>query len=238
MINTKQLELKTTYNTRELGGIPSISGTYTKYGQFLRSDSVANLTKEEIDELYEYGIRTIIDLRSSEELEMTGHVLKENARFNFQHTPIYSVSPQELAMKLMVSPLSFLEQYYLEVLKEKNTLANALKTIASAPEGGILFHCFVGKDRTGLIAMLLLSLGNVEFSEIVKDYVPSFENIKQSPEIQALLETQPAEMFYSKPEYMETVLDYLYTNYTSVENYVKALGLSEDEISSIKARLI
>lgn len=62
--------------------------------------------------------------------------------------------------------------YYLHHLKTMPERAgHALETLARAPEGGVLFHCKSGRDRTGLIALLLLSAVNVDPEEIVDDYL-------------------------------------------------------------------
>ena len=102
--------------------------------------------------------------------------------------------------------------------------------------GGILFHCQEGKDRTGIIAGILLLLAGVTDVDIYADYEISnvylFEMIKTAKVV------LPDYLLYVKPEYMENVLRYLRDKYETVEKYLLSKGISETEIVNLKSKLL
>jgi len=235
-----RLPLETTFNTRELGGIVTQTGNVTSYKQFLRSDDVANISEKDIQNLYDYGVRTVIDLRSAEEMNTTGHVLIEDERIDLHHLPLYMGNVTEI-MEILESQkgaTTFLQEYYLQILAEKNSLADVLRVILEAQEGGVLFHCKVGKDRTGVVAMILLGLADVAQVDIAANYEVTHNYIMQNPTVRAEAQQYPIDVFYSKAEYIQTAMDYITENYGSVKEYVRALGFTDEEIATLTARVV
>lgn len=237
----KRLPLKNTWNTRELGGYVNKYGKVTNYKSFLRSDDLANLDSEDIDTLYNYGVRTVIDLRGAEELAETGHPIRDlpDGKIDFYHKPVYLSDSEAIYATLEKdASTSFLEEYYLDILKEKSALTAVLRTILNAREGGVLFHCYVGKDRTGIVAMILLGLCEVEELDIVANYEVSHSHIKQSEKIRLEIEASTSNEYYSDARYIERALKYVYENYGTIKEYVRAIGFSDEEIEMITNRLV
>lgn len=111
--------------------------------------------------------------------------------------------------------------------------------IIKEAEGGILINCSAGKDRTGVVSMLLLLLAQVYEDDIIVDYQISYTYIradiikmhKDNPDL-------PAFLGGSKLEYMEETLKLFFTKYKSIENYFKYLGFNKKEIRKIKEKLV
>jgi len=185
-------------------------------------------------------VRTVIDLRGTDELEETGHPIRDTQnKIDFHHKPVYLSDSEAIYETLKVDKTtSFLEEYYLDILKEQTALRNVLSTILNAQAGGILFHCFVGKDRTGIVAMILLGLCEVEEMDIIANYEVSFSHIKQSPFIQEEIKKSTAGEYLSQARYIERALDYIKENYGTIHNYVESLGFTNEEIQSIRQRLV
>jgi protein tyrosine/serine phosphatase len=121
-----------------------------------------------------------------------------------------------------------------------------MSAIADAPEVPVLFHCHAGKDRTGMIAALLLSLANVPDEIVAQDYSLTYTYLRDQFEQwkAGLTTTDPhvrarlIEGFRCRPETMLQVLDHLQRRYGGVEGYLLSLGLGRDQIERLRRRLV
>ena len=163
-----RLPLKGSYNTRDLGGYPAFDGDVTRFNQFLRSDEVGYLDKDDIKFLKEYGVKTVIDLRTENELNQIPNPFEDETSIQFHHISLLSQSMiQEMTDNFNTV---LMDVNYINTLeKEKQSIAKVLKVIHDSDEGCVLFHCSAGKDRTGLIAMLLLGIAGVDYQDIITD---------------------------------------------------------------------
>src|SRR5690606_18188190 len=107
--------------------------------------------------------------------------------------------------------------------------------IYHAKEGCVLFHCRVGKDRTGVLAMLLLGLAGVEKKDIVANYEVSYTKLESLHDVESTL---PNNYLYSIPEYIMQGINYIMDNYNSYENYLLSTGLTEEILTQIRKRLV
>ncbi|HEX9475680.1 MAG TPA: tyrosine-protein phosphatase, partial [Candidatus Dormibacteraeota bacterium] len=149
-------------NTRDLGGLPTRRGL-TRSGVVIRSDNVASLTPEGRQAMIDYGVTTVIDLRSESEVKGSpGPPFSE-----FQSTsPLSPQGGEAESTKPAYLHLPFIddatapilneapgmpERYILMVERRQAALGAIFDAIAEA-DGAVLFHCFAGKDRTGVVA--------------------------------------------------------------------------------------
>ena len=110
--------------------------------------------------------------------------------------------------------------------------------IADAKEGVILYNCFFGKDRTGILTMLLLSIAGVSREDIVADYQQTYTYVKSYIQTHSdLLWDSRSEKHYSLPETMENVIDSIEQNYGSVIDYILSTGVSDETIEKIRKKL-
>lgn len=231
-----RLPLSGSYNTREHGGYATMNNGVTKGRQFLRSDDVSELTAKDIRFIKDYGVQTVIDLRSIEEAQKLPYVLHEEPAISCYHLPLGSGNGAQPALPITEAPEQQLGIFYIECLeKSQADIKEIMETLAGA-EGVVLFHCAAGKDRTGVISALLLNLAGVAQPDILAHYeithgYISKKKFKSQGEF-------PIELFYSKPEYMATMLDYLKSNYGNAENYFKEIGLGAGEVTRLKEKLV
>jgi protein tyrosine/serine phosphatase len=157
-------------NARDLGGLPLLRGGLTPSGVFYRSETADRITPTGWDQLRENGIRSIVDLRAPAERErdvqcrpdwLTTVVVDLDGPENREFWPYYEDSG------LDGTAVCFLP--HLAAMPER--IGAVLTALAEAPDGGVLFHCMGGRDRTGLTAMVLLSLVGVRPEAIVDDYL-------------------------------------------------------------------
>lgn len=175
------LELEEGINFRELGGYLTEDGRKIKWHKLLRCGSMAQLTKNDVDYLDQYGVRYIIDLRSPEESNYSPDKYPDKAQY-FQDT-VYPFSFSLFKnlgiinnMRLGASNMDFGRQTYLQMLLDPHAQASYRKMfnvlLENDKEGeSVVFHCTAGKDRTGVAAFLILSALGVSEKQIVEDYL-------------------------------------------------------------------
>ncbi|MDL2218609.1 tyrosine-protein phosphatase [Christensenellaceae bacterium OttesenSCG-928-M15] len=220
-----------TMNTRDLGGYPVASGTCTRYGRFLRSDVPASFTEDEFSFLLERNIATIIDLRSTRETEHIPPVFLSREGFSYHHCPLHgNVKIPDVE--------SDMYKFYLAILEDASMIKRIMQLFANT-DTGFFYHCSAGKDRTGVISALLLSLAGVGMEDILADYQVSYTYIYQYVQrMKTFHDTYPAWIGQSKPEYMHGFLSKFFEQYETAENYLLQIGLTTSEASNIRKKLI
>jgi protein tyrosine/serine phosphatase len=135
------------------------------------------------------------------------------------------------------------DAYLIYLERFRANVAAAVRAVASAPEGGIVIHCAGGKDRTGLLAALLLHLAGVAEEEIAADYALSEERLRprhegwfaaadSEEELERLrrIAQTPAESILG-------VFKELERRYGGADEYLRAAGVTDDELERAQARL-
>ena len=220
-------------NCRDIGGYPTPDGV-TKFGRFLRCGIVNTPEQWEIDKLNEIGIGMSIDLRGTYEAEETPLKLERLNGAEIYNLPLFefNVATKE-GMNL---PLA---QIYAEIAdNQMHNIAKVLNTIATAKDGIVMYNCFFGKDRTGILTMLLLSIAGVAKEDIIADYQQTYTYIK--PYIQThsdILWDTNSEKHYSLPETMEELIERIEAKHGSILGYIRAAGVSDDAIETIRKKL-
>jgi protein tyrosine/serine phosphatase len=238
-------------NVRDLGGHRTADGRETRYGAIVRADSVRQLNDAGWRALVDYGIRTLIDLRADQEREEDppGDVPVE-----VLHVPFMEADEQEwkkiegeieAAVAAAFDPAAATREVYLIFLEHfHERAADGVRAVARAPEGGVVIHCMGGKDRTGLLTAFLLHLAGVDNEEIAADYALSEERLRpRHDEWLAKAETDAERerilrITRTPAAAMAGVLDELERRYGGVEEYLRAGGVTDEELALARARLV
>jgi protein tyrosine/serine phosphatase len=250
MINThntvagRELDIEGVQNARDLGGLSTAHGRTTRRGVLVRTANLSALTQRGHDALVAHGVRTIIDLRTPEEVQARPNALAGGPGSPIQtlHQPLISDDPAVRAQVWNLPNFTVWNERMLRISGRE--IATSLRTIVDAPPGGILFHCFAGKDRTGLLAMLALSLVGAPAEPIVHDYAVSASRL--GPLVEEVLSTieKPEERqlvatyYLSEPETAHNTLAHLNERYGGAEAYLRHIGLNGGEIDGLRARLL
>jgi protein-tyrosine phosphatase len=165
-------------NARDLGGIPRGSRGSTPHGVFFRSESLDQTTPTGWEQLFAAGIRTAVDLRQPSERALdTG---PRPAWLTTISVDLDGLENTAFWADYWDNGLAGTALYYLPHLAAMPERTGAvLAALATAPPGGVLFHCQAGRDRTGLIAMVLLALVGADPEQIVDDYLETVRRADQ-----------------------------------------------------------
>ena len=177
MARDRNLEWEGCYNVRDLGGFRTREGQ-TRSGAIVRADGLNRLTKSGWLALENYGIRTVVDLRNDDELD-SDEVLRPDL-VTTVNVPLDDIEDVELWEHIRDNQLDGSPLYYSLFLGRKpHRCVAVLKAIAHAQPGGVVFHCGLGRDRTGLVALLVLALAGVGVDDIATDYDLSTDRVRQ-----------------------------------------------------------
>ncbi len=230
----KRYIFKNILNCRDIGGYPTPDGV-TKFGRFIRCGMVNTPEDWEIDELIKLGIGTSIDLRGVYEADETPLRLERLNDADVYNLPLFEFN---VATKEGMN-LSLAETYEMVVDNYRDNIAKILNVIAEAKDGVVMYNCFFGKDRTGILTMLLLSIAGVSREDIIADYQQTYTYIKPYIiEHADILWDNDSTKHYSLPETMEELIDYMTEKYGSILGYIKSAGVSDSAVNKIKNRLL
>ena len=243
----RHLKLQGTCNTRDVGGYATRDGRMTRWGQLLRSDSLHQLSANDQQLLLDYGIRTVIDLRRSVEMQTEVNVFFGSDKVTYCHQNMAG----DIALREredMPRDLEYVDmsrwQYSVVLDKRPSQVRDTLCTLAAPGALPALIHCAGGTDRTGLITALVLGIAGVPAETIAEDYgltarfnLPLW--LESHPEIDAATYTwQDLQRDACRPEVMIAVLRDLVERHYDVEGYARHVGVSRAEIDAIREAMV
>ena len=224
-------------NARDLGGYPTVDGGQTRWRSLLRSDDLAQLTPHGVRALADFGVKTVVDLRWSEEIALNPSPIATQApQIRYVHCSLLARTP---AQWRELSKSCEKEQWKCVVLEQvRSELRDVLRVIAAAPAGPLLFHCVAGKDRTGIIAALMLTLAEVKPDSIASDYAESSQMLGDAY-LKRYKDADPHDILENvrcPEEGVHNMLAYL-KGEGGIREYFRKIGLNEMEIARLRARL-
>ena len=224
-------------NVRELGGHPTRDGATTRLRSLLRADDLVQLTDEGTQALADYGVRTVVDLRWPGEVAMKTHPLARNSN-GVRYHQISLLASDEMQWASLSGECTK-EMWKCAVLEHtRPQLKEVLEVIGAADAAPLVFHCVAGKDRTGIIAALLLALADVEPEVIAADYAASSALLAEAYLLR-YSNLERAEIFEAlrcPEEGVHNMLAYL-AQYGGAAGYLSAIGLKDATIARLRARL-
>ncbi|HEY4570242.1 MAG TPA: tyrosine-protein phosphatase [Kribbella sp.] len=223
-------------NVRDVGGLPTADGRRIRDGVLIRSDSLHYLSPEGVEAVRRAGVSRILDLRGNAELELFPSPFADDPLW--VHQPLQAADDPEHGQPTILEACTWMLD------RRPELFAAAIKAIADEPDGAVLVHCHGGKDRTGMIVALALSVAGVPEEEIVSDYFRTQARLASWLEEQLAAEpdtSKHAEMIEFRDTRVDTIvaiLRHLDTTYGGPEAYLRHGGLTDDDLDRLRSRLV
>jgi protein tyrosine/serine phosphatase len=235
------LALEGSVNFRDLGGLRTGDGRALRHGRVFRSDALHRLSDADLERLRgPLGVRTQIDLRASHEVASEGRGRLAEPPVAYHHLPFFD-TPRAPSDRVFGS----LDEIYFAMLRyARAPIARAVEALAASP-GAAVFHCAAGKDRTGVLAAVVLGAVGVTDEEIVEDYAYTrralpriLERLRESEAYQHVFSELPPDTLHAEPKTMEALLARAKREWGSLRGYARFAGASEAALDALAARLL
>jgi protein-tyrosine phosphatase len=194
-------------NARDLGGLPTVDGRRIHPVALLRSDNHDRLTPQGIRAIRESGVSRVLDLRWEWECARYPSPLADDP--SYRNVPLLDEATQGGATEP--------DTYRLMIDHSRQSVAAAFQAIADAPPGGVVVHCHSGRDRTGILVALTLTVAGVAADVAAADY--------------ALTDG-------CAPQTMLDTLTHLEYRHGGAAAYLLAAGVSPSHIEAVQVRLL
>ncbi|MGO8871006.1 MAG: tyrosine-protein phosphatase [Acidimicrobiales bacterium] len=220
------------FNFRDLGGYPTADGRITRWGRLFRSDTLHELTAGDVETLRSMGLATVVDLRTPRELEQTGPGPLSSEAITHRHLSVIREGTAEAMAAPAPAGQELSERYLWYLEAGADALADALTLLGEEDHLPLVFHCAAGKDRTGVLAALVLEIVGVNDEVIVSDYLITAGRMelilgryRSDPAFARRMAALPPARFSVEAATMERFLDGLRSRFGGARSWATASGV-------------
>ena len=235
--------LDAVHNFRDLGGYPTAGGRSTKWRTLFRSDGLYRLRgADDMSRVMQLGLKSVIDLRTEREQREQGIFPTDDIEVTFHHLSIVDVTWSDTETPEFDDEVEFLVWGYRDMLEiGSSRFADAMHVLAQTDSLPAVFHCAAGKDRTGVLAALLLSSLGVDDAHICADYGLTQDAMQRTiawskvhrPELAERYANIPKAYLAVDPRAMQIILTELAQQHGSVRNYVREIGVADTTVEAL-----
>lgn len=205
----------------------------------MRSDNISYLTPEGVQAMWDFGITHVIDLRGESEIaKFPSPFASPDFGPEYLHRPLIDDS-----LTAEIDDLPSMGDKYLMMLDRRRDAIAAIFTALAQVTGPVVFHCYAGKDRTGLVAAMLLSLAGVPATAIAADYTETDQHLAERY-VEWLAAAPPERVDAMRnelrclPEWILGALDHLDRRWGGVEPFLYAGGMEPADMERLQQKLI
>ena len=242
----RRLALDGPVNFRDLGGYRAAGGATVRRRHLFRSDALHRLSAEDVERVHDLGITTLIDFRTTHEVEAAGLGGIAAVEAEHLHLPTFDTTrPMTEDDDVVGALIDAATAYEMMLDRGRVAYAGALRAVADSADP-VVFFCAAGKDRTGVFAAIVLGLLGVSDDDIVADYTLTGEVIEQ---IHALRGDSGAaqipnvhrigdDLRNAYPASMAATIDRVHDRWGGWAEYVADLGVSDATVAALRSRLL
>jgi protein-tyrosine phosphatase len=230
-VENRVLVVKGSHNVRDVGGLPAEDGRRIRRGRVFRAD-YPTFVDVDADAVTAMRIATVVDLRRGTEaaLECVDWGRRGIA---YRRWPLTAGRED-----------SWHARYTSYLTRRPETVVGAVREVMRPAGHPVLFHCAAGKDRTGVVAALLLAVLGVAEDDIVEDYLLSAAGVDAviarllSLEMYAgMLADSSVDDQRPQPEHMGQLLRWI-SEQGGAEAWLRANGLAPDELAAFRVAML
>ena len=261
-VSERRLPLEGADNFRDLGGLPAADGKRIRWGQFYRADKLTELTAADLAYLGSLDLRSVVDLRSEQEIAEAPDVLPKGANgqpVEYIHLPIYNEAEDTSNIKGRILDGTFGRDEADNLLVEVNRLLASREAFRFQPfvdliqdpsRVPVVYHCTSGKDRTGFASYLLLHTLGVDSAMVFNDYLMSnyyrFDRNKRNlRKVNLAQYVKPVDpevlkpLMLVDPTYLNAAVEQIEKQYGSVDSFlVNEYGLTDEKKEVLRERYL
>jgi protein-tyrosine phosphatase len=248
-LGKRLIKLENSINIRDIGGYTGIDGRKIKWRKVIRSEELAHLSDKDVDYFAALRLKHVFDFRNKSKSERQADRLPKTAEYHL--LPIFSSADMGLDHKDFTQPGvvdEFMRHIYkIQTEDRAQCFAEVLKYLTESSEYPILYHCTNGKDRTGFMTYLILSILGVKEDVILSDYTLTNLTFDESYNLLGNIMSEELgienyhlwEFYGVKPEWLKISMAYVNTNFGNVENYLmEKTDLREKDFKKIRENLL
>ena len=232
---SRTLEFEGCVNFRDLGGYATSDGRTVAWRTLYRADGLHKLTEADVAQMSGLGLTTVIDLRTLDEAEQRGSFPVDRVPVAYVGLPLTDVLPAPETLSAWGESAYVAGRYQAMVSEGGPMLTAAITTLATGGALPAVWHCSAGKDRTGVLAALLLAFLGVPDETIVADYALSaaamgrlLERLKaEYPDATDEVEKYAPAVLHVVPETMEQFLAELRAEHGTYDGLAASLGVTD-----------
>ena len=237
------IALDRAFNFRDLGGYQSSHGGHVRWRRLFRSDNLSRLTDGDHQVLADLSIATVIDLRTHSEVEFTGRI-RDAGGYAYHHLPMSDVLPDTTDIRW--SSAEFVASRYGGMLAGASACMRDVLSLAADPQSyPLVFHCAAGKDRTGIVSLVILGLLGASYEDIIADYMrtaAAMERMiavltKDSPERARKIEPHLPAITATRPGNISGLMRLIDDRYGSIEGFTRHIG-ADGSVSRLRNNLL
>jgi len=240
----RHIEFEAVFNFRDLGGYLTRGGQTVAWRRLFRSSELHHMTSHDIVQLKdEIKLRSVIDLRSSRQLEPLSPLNKVGVEY--YNVPFIERGNDREDIYQGFSNMGEVYSYLVKHEEFGRRVIEALEIIAEPDNLPLVFHCSAGKDRTGILTAIILGILGVADENIIDDYTLTASYMNElinrwndNPRWAEVLKNVPDYIWEASPESMTFFLSMLKQEYGSARGYVEAHGAEVSLINRLETALL
>ena len=234
-------------NFRDLGGYAGAQGRPIQWGKLFRSEHLANLTEQDVQQLHALGVKRAFDFRGEQESAAQSYHWP-----NIQRTPlpieptvVQRLQAQHQRDLSLTSDdaVQAMQDTYRDFVRQNSPRFAELFEHLLTDDTPLVFHCTAGKDRTGLAAVLILSALGVAEETIQNDYLLTnqlyqhvFKNTTSTP---SLPHEVMRVVWQVQPEFLTAALAIIQADHGGLNPYLQQqMGLNPTALNHLRARYL